>query len=56
MKSKITVISMHLVRLFYHELRYITLLLIKEHILVGDHIGHPGSTEGTNKFLLITRD
>ena len=46
------------VRLFYHELIYIRLLLIIQmQILVGDlHGAHLGSTKVTNKVLLITHD
>ena len=48
----------HQVRLFYHELSYIRLLLmIQLQILVGVlDIGHLGSPEVTNRFLLMTHD
>ena len=48
----------HLVRLFYHVLSYIRLLLmIQEQILVGGlRGGHLVSLEVTNRFLLITHD
>ena len=49
---------MHQIPLFYPEWSYIRpLLMIPVNILVGDlHRGHLGSSEGTNKFLLITHD
>ena len=48
----------HQVRLFYHEMTYVSLLsMIQVQISVGDlHRGHLRSTEVTNMFLLIAHD